>query len=342
MAELISLLNTLRSGTPIFRTLRRVIIDTDTISLGNNAVVARCSVGGRSRAMRLKCYYRRHPNLAEIYNSGYLPREVGIYSLGGKVSYVDAVLTPWVEGTPLDVVMQQADADYATLGARFDAMAHALMSKPYAHGDLKPSNIILRSSGAMQIIDWDAMWRADMRMPSNEWGTPAFSHPKRGRNDHNLHIDDYSIVLISTTLAALAADSRALRPYLREDGSLFDTELLVRGEEPLLDYALKLFEQRGDVIHSHEAELLRSPHYALPSIHEWQSTCGVTPERLIVEGCVRCGAEALPRSGDSGITADDESLAALFTSGAKISTIAHQLNRSESTIRRRIKSLCLT
>ena len=44
------------------------------------------------------------------------------------------------------------------LAGRFDRMALWLLQQPYAHGDIKPDNILVEPSGELRLIDLDGMF----------------------------------------------------------------------------------------------------------------------------------------------------------------------------------------
>ena len=102
MANVISIMNTLRMRNIPMRTLRLSKVDDYTMTAGNNAVAVRCEIDGREGKWLMKCYFRQKPNLKAIYGEGYYPKELGIYTLGGNLDYIDIVVVPWVEGNPLD------------------------------------------------------------------------------------------------------------------------------------------------------------------------------------------------------------------------------------------------
>ena len=85
-------------------------------------------------------------------------------------------------------------------------MAVGLLDREYAHGDLKPENIIVTPDGDMRAIDWDAAFTPELAgNPAPETGTAAYQHPLRTNELFDKHIDDYSIAMLSTMLHAAAS-----------------------------------------------------------------------------------------------------------------------------------------
>jgi DNA-binding helix-hairpin-helix protein with protein kinase domain len=93
------------------------------------------------------------------------------------------------------------------LARNFDILCGELLAQEWAHGDLKPENIVVASDGGMTPVDCDAMWiPAFAGRRACELGTPPYRHPERDESWFDKRIDDYSIKFISAALHALALD----------------------------------------------------------------------------------------------------------------------------------------
>lgn len=250
----------LLAPTLLLRTLKDVTIDHASLASGGNSISARCTVADREGCWLLKCYTRRKPHTKEIYGNAYYPEELGVKTFGGTVTYIDVVLTPWVEGRPLDALIGDPNADYATLSREFDKLAYATLASPNAHGDVKPENIIVGSNGVMTLIDLDAQWQPGFGYSTaGECGTMQYRHPSRSLNYADKSIDDYPLSLISTALAALALDSGRMSRYINIDKTLFCPERCITKNDEALNEALAIFCEHRDVIHYIIAEGLMSP-----------------------------------------------------------------------------------
>ena len=208
-------LTTLADTHGLTRTLGEIEVCRDgkgriCYSAGNSAVVFRIRCEGRVRSLR--CYMHHPRHLAEIYGEKLLPQELFIYTSPAGGVWVDVVLSDWIEGVTLhEAVAAAAEAgDTARLrrfAAAFDRMAAALTADDWAHGDLKPENIVADNWGRLHLIDFDAMFLpAFAGRHSPELGTAAFQHPARTVRDFDASLDDYPAALISTALHALALD----------------------------------------------------------------------------------------------------------------------------------------
>lgn len=277
MASVVNIINTITSQVIYLRTLDHFWVEGDTITKGNNAVVARGRIIGREGLWRIKCYIRPKTHLRQIYGDEYYPQELGVYSIDGKMEYIDLVVQPWVEGTPLDRYIGHEDSDYAALSRAFDSLALKLLDADYAHGDIKPENIIVSEDMTMTLIDHDAMWRPEFKIyTADEIGTEGYKHPKRDSNHYTKTIDDYPLAIISTMLASLALDYPAMIPYLKLDKTMFDPELCICDKDSALRHALQLFAEHNDAAHYRIAEGLLSTSIAIYNLRNYFSYTSTT------------------------------------------------------------------
>lgn len=243
VASLIEIYNAIRGSRVTFRTITPQHIANDDIYVGNNAVVCRCVLPDSSH-IALKCYASRRRNAHTIYGDSYIERELCLPTLAGR-GYVDVTTLPWIEGTTLESYIKKPNTDYRTLSDSFDLMALEMLRSPWAHGDIKPDNVIITPSGDMKLIDFDAMWIPGFTdADAEEIGTPAFSHPLRDDRHFDKHIDDFSIAMLSTMLAALALKREYFEPHITPDSSLFDPQSVIDGSDTLFTEAMLLFERR--------------------------------------------------------------------------------------------------
>ena len=80
-------------------------------------------------------------------------------------------------------------------------MGAFLLSQPFAHGDLKPDNILVRENGELALVDYDGMFVPSMEgQKARELGSPDFRHPLRDENQFDSHIDDFAIAVPFSTI----------------------------------------------------------------------------------------------------------------------------------------------
>lgn len=234
--------------------------------VGNNSIIFRIRHEGRVKM--LKCYTRNKQNTRRIYGEKCLHDELYIHSDCTHGEWVDVVLDDWIEGETLHRAIHANRGNAAallSLAERFDRMALALLQKDWAHGDLKPENIIVTPSGEMRLIDFDAMFLPSFfGEQSEECGTAAFQHPSRSIDYFNKSIDDYPIALISTALHALASDPTLAERYDIDDILLFSPKELINGSSPAHREVLSLFASECKAVQYRIAKLL---HYPTPQLH---------------------------------------------------------------------------
>ena len=207
-------------------TTLRPVLDAENnpvMSSGNFAVVFKMVDQNDGKFYALKCFTRDQEGRDESYrliadelqdvSSDYLT----------KIQYLDkelfvdtntddnefpVLLMDWVEGETLDKYINKHINEPACLNllvGRFGLFADWLLKQPFAHGDLKPDNILVKDDGTLVAVDYDGMFVPKMRgQKARELGSPDFRHPQRTEDDFDEHIDDFAIVTLLLTIKAIA------------------------------------------------------------------------------------------------------------------------------------------
>lgn len=135
------------------------------------------------------------------------------------------LLMDWVEGETMEAYIT---ANYHNQSAmsllcyRFGKMAAWLRTQSFAHGDIKPDNIIVRPDGSLALVDYDGMFVPAMKgCKSPTIGTKDFCHPLRTVDDFDETIDDFSLASIALSLKAISMNSTLLDTYGASDRLLF-------------------------------------------------------------------------------------------------------------------------
>ena len=135
------------------------------------------------------------------------------------------LLMDWVDGETMEAYIA---ANYHNQSAmsmlcyRFGKMAAWLRTQSFAHGDIKPDNIIVRPDGSLALVDYDGMFVPAMKgSKSPTIGTKDFCHPLRTMDDFDETIDDFSLASIALSLKALSMNSTLLDTYGASDRLLF-------------------------------------------------------------------------------------------------------------------------
>ena len=138
------------------------------------------------------------------------------------------LLMDWIEGETMDRYIAENLYDnyvMSMLCYRFCKMAAWLRSQPFAHGDIKPDNIMVRPDGSLTLIDYDGMFVPSMKgQTSPTIGTKDFSHPLRTKDDFDETIDDFALASIALSLKAISLSPSLFDEYGSSDRLLFSAD----------------------------------------------------------------------------------------------------------------------
>ena len=211
------------------------------MSSGNFAVVFKMKDESSGKLYAVKCFlkeqegrdiaYQQITDELEYVSSNYLcsikyyQKELFVDSTVSSDTEFPVLLMEWVEGVTLDKYVHQHISDKYALQLityQFCKMAAWLMAQPFAHGDLKPDNILVTENGALVLVDYDGMFVPAMQgQKARELGSPDYRHPLRTEDCFNEHIDDFPLALIGMSLKAIALDASLLQNNDRSDSLLF-------------------------------------------------------------------------------------------------------------------------
>ena len=243
------------------RELKPVMMGGEPVmTSGNFAVVFKMQNEKTGELFALKCFTQDQTDRAEAYNkiieelryirSPYFINleyiNEGIWA-GDYENAFPVLLMPWVEGESLDIhIAKLADKDPERLqlvSYEFSVMASWLVNQPFAHGDIKPDNIIVREDGSMVLVDYDGLFVPSMRgMSSRELGTPSFRHPNRPSMPFDEKIDDFPLASINLSLYLIALNPSLLKKYGAKDRLLFsEIDYMNLADCKLLDEMSGLF-----------------------------------------------------------------------------------------------------
>ena len=209
-------------------------------SSGAFAVVFKMRDKSTGKYYALKCFTEEQEGRADAYRQiadeldmvdssyitsvKYMEKELFVDSQCEEDEF-PVLLMDWVEGETMETYIA---ANYHNQSAmsllcyRFGKMAAWLRSQSFAHGDVKPDNIIIRPDGSLTLVDYDGMFVSSMKgYKSPTIGTKDFSHPLRTVDDFDETIDDFSLASIALSLKAISMNSTLLDTYGASDRLLF-------------------------------------------------------------------------------------------------------------------------
>ena len=179
---------------------------------------------GRAEAYRQIADELEFANSAYITSVKYLDKEIFVDSSCEEDEF-PVLLMDWIDGETMENYIAENYQDnyaMAMLCYRFCKMAEWLRSQPFAHGDIKPDNIMVRPDGNLSLVDYDGMFVPSMKgCKSPTVGTKDFSHPLRTVDDFDETIDDFSLASIALSLKAISMKSTLLDTYGASDRLLF-------------------------------------------------------------------------------------------------------------------------
>ena len=209
-------------------------------SSGAFAVVFKMLDKSTGKYYALKCFTEEQEGRADAYRQiadeldmvdspyitsvKYMEKELFVDSQCEEDEF-PVLLMDWVEGETMETYIA---ANYHNQSAmsmlcyRFGKMAAWLRSQSFAHGDVKPDNIIIRPDGSLTLVDYDGMFVPSMKgCKSPTVGTKDFCHPLRTMDDFDETIDDFSLASIALSLKAISMKSTLLDIYGASDRLLF-------------------------------------------------------------------------------------------------------------------------
>ena len=211
------------------------------MSAGGFSVVFKMKDERNGKLYAVKCFTKEQEGRSESYkliadelefvSSNYLTpikyyeNELFVDTDSSDEDEFPILLMDWVEGKTLDVYIKENINNQFALGMlayQFNKMAAWLITQPFAHGDLKPDNIIMKEDGQLVLVDYDGIYVPAMKgQKAREIGSPGFRHPSRAVDVFDEHIDDFSIASIALALKAIALKPGLWNEYGGNDRLLF-------------------------------------------------------------------------------------------------------------------------
>ena len=215
--------------------------DMPVMSVGGFSIVFKMEDKRDGKLYAVKCFTKEQEGRAEGYRLiadeleflssnyliqvKYLEKELFVDTKQTEEAEFPVLLMDWVEGKTLDEYLHDNSENkylLELLAYQFCKMASWLLSQPFAHGDLKPDNILIKNNGSIVLVDYDGMYVPAMKgEKAREQGSPGFRHLTRLKGFFDEHIDDFPIALIAMALKAYSISPDLLNEYCNNDAMLF-------------------------------------------------------------------------------------------------------------------------
>ena len=241
-------------------------------SSGAFAVVFKMQDEQTGKCYALKCFTEEQEGRAEAYRKiadelenvkssyitsvRYLEKEIFVDSSCEEDEF-PVLLMDWIDGETMeDYIAKNHKDKYSMimLCSRFYNLAFWLRSQPFAHGDIKPDNIMICKGDKLTLIDYDGMFVPSMKgQKSPTIGTKDFSHPLRSIDDFDKTIDDFALATILLSLHAMGQNPSLFELYGSEGRLLFANNDYLSPYSSIAFKSLKQYFQREN---SHLAFLL--------------------------------------------------------------------------------------
>ena len=235
---------------------------------GNFAEVFKMKDEQSGKFYAVKCFTKEQEGRAEAYREiakelekvsspyvlsiRYLDKELFVDTGQTTETEFPVLLMDWVDGVPLNNYIRQHIKEsnlLRQLSHNFKKMSIWLFSQPFAHGDLKPDNILVKQDGSLVLVDYDGMFVPSMKGEKmRELGSPDFQNPHKAMERFDKNMDLFSIVSIFLSLSIVAYDSNTLALYGAADRLLFSVnDYLDLQQSKLFNYIISSFPSNGKI-----------------------------------------------------------------------------------------------
>ena len=210
-------------------------------SVGGFAVVFKMQDKDTGKFYAIKCFHEDQSDRAESYieiskalrsnkssyimDVNYLSKELFVDTRLSDETEFPVLQMDWIEGETMEtyIASHYRDTDaIKQLYTKFCDLALWLRTKPFAHGDIKPDNIMIKPDGNLTLVDYDGMFVPALKgKKSPTIGTRSFSHPLRTDTDFDENIDNFSLASIAISLLAMSEDANLYKDFSAPDRLLF-------------------------------------------------------------------------------------------------------------------------
>lgn len=158
----------------------------------------------------------------------FFEKELWVDFDGGEsfpVSWMEWEKSPTLGEKISDLCLSNDKKGLKILLENFLKFASWILAKPFAHGDLKHDNLLVKENGDFVLVDYDGMYLPEFKGElTNELGGKSYQHPKRIASFFNPNIDDFSILIIYTSILALSKKPKLYGEFNNGQNIIFDSK----------------------------------------------------------------------------------------------------------------------
>jgi predicted Ser/Thr protein kinase len=202
---------------------------------GNFAFVYKFNIQN-TKNLAIRCFIRptseheeRYKKLDEYLSKVNLPFFIRFRYLESgiriKNGYYPIVEMDWIEGTTLDVFVKNNLGNRSlllNLSEKFASLIQQMGKFGIAHGDLQHGNIIITKSSDIKLVDYDSMYIPSLSGDASmELGHRNYQHIRRTVDDFDENLDNFSALVIYTSLRAIALDYSLYDRFDHNDNLIF-------------------------------------------------------------------------------------------------------------------------
>lgn len=186
----------------------------------------------------VRCFLRpsadqqtRYSLLSQYLSSHHLPGVVDFaYEAQGiriRGQWYPIVKMEWVDGMTLHTFIGRHVSEAAALrklAEQWADLMETLRLRQIAHADLQHGNVLVTPNGGLRLVDYDGMFIPTLHgQPSHELGHTNYQHPQRTATDYNANLDNFSALVIYTSLVALIYDHTLWTQFHTGENLIFST-----------------------------------------------------------------------------------------------------------------------
>ncbi len=157
----------------------------------------------------------------------YLQNELQLLKYDDSEESCDVVVMPWVTGVPLYDYLSKLTEEKNITGIKhlyysFVQLAKKINQTNIVHRNITDANVIVDANGNCELIDFDEAYIAEMNQwPLSEYCNRNYKHPNFKQFEYSEYFDEFSILVLATTIFATSIDTNLFGAYKTNRSLLF-------------------------------------------------------------------------------------------------------------------------